>query len=122
MLDLDHCRLVITRMPITQGAEMKIEFVRTLRTPYSERFLLVKNGIDVGALDIHYRLDGTAAATLIILEDSTIPDAELPALLTKIDEVLFPEISVVEKNLFFTVVRGKVIGTFLPSSPWSEAR
>jgi len=48
------------------------------------------------------------------LEDSTIPDAELPALLTKIDEVLFPEISVVEKNLFFTVVRGKVIGTFLP--------
>ena len=100
-------------MPITQGAEMKIEFVRTLRTPYSERFLLVKNAIDIGALDIHYRLDGTAAATLIILEDSTIPDAELPALLTKIDEVLFPEISVVEKNLF-TVVRGKVIGTFLP--------
>jgi hypothetical protein len=101
-------------MPITQGAEMKIEFVRTLRTPYSERFLLVKNSFDIGAMDIHYRLDGTAAATLIILEDSTIPDAELPALLTKIDEVLFPEISVVEKNLFFTVVRGKVIGTFLP--------
>lgn len=93
---------------------MKIEFVRTLRTPYSERFLLVKNAMDVGALDIHYRLDGTAAATLTILEDSTIPDSELPALLTKIDEVLFPEISVVEKNLFFTVVRGKVIGTFLP--------
>lgn len=114
MLDLDHCRLAITRMPITQGAEMKIEFVRTLRTPYSERFLLVKNAIDVGALDIHYRLDGTAAATLTILEDSTIPDSELPTLLTKIDEVLFPEISVVEKNLFFTVVRGRVIGTFLP--------
>jgi len=73
VLHLEHCSLVITHMPVTQGAEMKIEFVRTLRTRCSERFLLVKNANGVGGLDIHHRLDGTAASTLIIFKDSIIP-------------------------------------------------
>jgi hypothetical protein len=95
---------------------MNMEFIRTLRTPHSERYLLTRdNSQDIGALDVHYRIDGTAAATLILFQEATIPDSEVPGILKRIDEILFPDISMGEKNLFFTVVRGSVLGTFLPA-------
>jgi hypothetical protein len=58
-------------------------------------FLLVKNAIDIGALDIHCRLDGAATATLTILQETTNTNFEFSALLTKIDEELILEIRVV---------------------------
>ena len=66
-------------------------------------------------MDVHYRLDGTAAATLILFQEANIPDSEVLGILKSIDEILFPDISIGEKNLFFTVVRGSVLGTFLPA-------
>ena len=96
---------------------MNMEFIRTLRTPHSERYLLTRHkSQDVGAMDVHYRQDGTAAATLILFQEANVPDSEVPGILKSIDEMLFPDISIGEKNLFFTVVRGSVLGTFLPAN------
>ena len=96
---------------------MQFELVRTLRTPHSERYVLTRlRSTDIGALDVHYRQDGTAAATLVLFTESGITDPEIPNILTRLDEVLFPDISIGEKNLFFTVVRGQVLGSFLPTA------
>ena len=95
---------------------MKINFVRTLRTQSSERFLLLKGDKDIGALDVHYLINGSVAATVIILDSSNFPASNIPSLLNKIDEILFPDISISEKNLVFTVVTGCVLGTFFPEN------
>ncbi len=91
-----------------------IEFVRTLRTPHSERFLLRAGGADIAAIDIHFRPNGAADATVILFEEAGIADTEVPALLSRIDEVILPDISIGERNLSFTVVSGRVLGAFQP--------
>ena len=93
---------------------MDIEFIRTLRTPHSERFLLRTRGNDIAAVDIHFRLNGTADATVILFEEANIAEKDVPAILTKIDDVVLPDVSIGEKNLSFTVVVGRVLGAFLP--------
>lgn len=91
---------------------MNMNFIRTIRTQSSERFLLLKDDKDFGALDVHYLINGSVSATLIILDESNFPVSKINYLLTKIDEILFPDISIGEKNLLFTVVIGKVSGTY----------
>jgi hypothetical protein len=91
---------------------MPIEFVRSLRTSSSERFLLRESAADVGALDIHYLRNGTVQATLIVIEGAGIAESQIPDLLTHIDEVLLPEVSLDDQQLVFTVVTGKVLGSF----------
>jgi len=90
---------------------MTLEFVRTLRTLSSERFLLRRDGIDFAALEIHYR-EGHADCTLIIFEESEVSESQVPDLLKQIDDVLLPDVSLSAKNLVFTVVVGRVLGAF----------
>ena len=91
---------------------MTVDFIRSLRTPSSERFILKDAGGDIGALDLHYLRDGTVQATLILIEAAGTPESQVPALLTHIDEVLLPEVSLDDRKLVFTVVMGRVLGAF----------
>jgi len=92
---------------------MRFKFVRTLRTPTSERFLIQsEEGRDVAGLDIHYLFDGTVTGTLIVLDDTISAEQEIETLLHFLDESLLPMANLDEKNLSFTVLRGEVIGQF----------
>jgi hypothetical protein len=91
---------------------MHFHLTRTLRTPYSERFLLSDGDGDFAALDIHYLLDGRVNATVAVFDGAKLRESDLPALLARIDDMLLPDVSVEENNLIFTVVMGKVVGAF----------
>src|SRR4051812_8001430 len=91
---------------------MDVTFVRVLRTPHSERHLLRRDGADFAALDLHYLVDGTVQATLIVFEGSSCTESDVPELLTLIDEILLPEVQMDHEDLFFTVVIGRVLGAF----------
>lgn len=94
-----------------------MKIVRTLRTSTSERFLLQKNeGQDSAAVDLHYLDDGHVAGTVFLFEHAGIKDAEVPEFLRYIDEVLLPSVSLEERTLTFTVVRGHVVGEFRPDT------
>ena len=95
---------------------MDVSFARLLRTPSSERHVLRRNDMDFAVLDLHYLREGTVQATLIIFEGSGLGDADVPDLLTHIDEVLLPEVHLDERNLTFTVVVGRVLGAFQAES------
>lgn len=93
---------------------MDIRFVRTIRTPSSERFVLQgATGEDEAALELHYLPSGRVAGTLLLLS-SRVSDADVPSVLKQVDEVLLPDVSVEEGNLSFTVVRGTVTGSYVP--------
>lgn len=92
---------------------MLAKFVRLLRTSSSERFLAQNAaGKDVAALDIHYLADGRVSGTLSLFDDSGVSESQIPSLLEQIDEVLLPDVSFKDRNLSFTVVVGKVVGSF----------
>ncbi|MCX5690195.1 MAG: hypothetical protein NTV94_10510 [Planctomycetota bacterium] len=93
-----------------------LSFIRTLRTPHSERYLLRQAASEIGALDVHFRTGGSADATVIIFESSGLNEQDIPALLTQIDEVILPDLSISEKNVSFTVVVGRVLGAFTPDA------
>jgi len=87
-------------------------FVRLLRTPASERFLIRLRDDDVASLDLHYLQDLTVQATLVLFEGSSIAEPDVPDLLNQIDEVLLPEARLDDRTLSFTVVVGRVLGAF----------
>jgi hypothetical protein len=93
---------------------MTFEFVRVLRSPYSERFVIRSGDRDVAALDLHYLPTGRVDGTLIVFDNAGLGEAQIPELLARVDEVLLPGVSVAEHNLSFTVVIGKVLGAFVP--------
>lgn len=87
---------------------------RTLRTASSERFLAVRNGKEIAAVDLHY-LPRAAAGTLIILEGETpTPDPE--ELLRSLDDDMLPGLDLDEGSLTFTVVTGRIVGNFESSA------
>lgn len=91
-----------------------ITFIRTLRTPGSERFLLAIDGKESAvSVDVHYLHNNGVAATLCVL-DSRIADDQIAGIIEHIDEVLLPEVSRAEGNLHFSVVRGNAVGDFVP--------
>lgn len=92
---------------------MTFKFIRTLRAPSSERFLIQsETGQDLAGLDVHYLENTSVAGTLIILNDAFTNEVEIEALLQFVDESLLPMASLDEKNLSFTVLRGQVVGQF----------
>lgn len=99
-----------------------IGYVRVLRTPHSERFLLRKDDRDCAALDIHYLDSQRADSTLIILDETMIPESAVPQLLKEIDDLLLPHVSIEERNLVFTVVIGRALGAFVAEEDEQGAR
>ena len=96
---------------------MDFDWIRSLRTPSSERYLLRMKGSDFAALDIHYRVNATVDATLIVFENSGVTESQIPAILSRIDEAILPDVSVGERSLTFNVVIGRVLGAFTPHPP-----
>ena len=93
---------------------MTYEFIRVLRTPHSERFVIRSGERDVAALDLHYLPAGRVDGTLIVFDNAGLDESHIPELLARADETLLPGVSVAEHNLSFTVVVGKVLGAFVP--------
>ena len=92
---------------------MGFNFVRTLRTPSSERFLLqCGKAQDAAVLELHYTASGSVVGTLLILDSELQNDATTQDLLQFIDDSLLPMASLNEESLSFTVVHGKVAGQF----------
>lgn len=93
----------------------KVEFTRTLRTPFSERFVLKDGDQDIGAVDLHFLEGGRVAATLTLLDDRTCTPEQIEAVISRIDDLLLPDVSREEGKIVFTVVRGKVVGSYIGS-------
>ncbi len=94
---------------------MAIAFSRALRTASSERFILHEaDGREVGAVDLHYCDDGTVSGTVILLEESLAVEETVLHILNAIDDILLPNVSMADNDLAFTVISGKVVGTFEP--------
>lgn len=68
---------------------------------------------EIAALEIHYLDDGRVQATLIAF-DGMVDESEIPELLVRVDQVLLPDVSLDDKKLTFTVVFGRVLGSFEP--------
>jgi hypothetical protein len=99
-----------------------IKWKRTLRTASSERFLAVNEaapgsaatGSEVAAVDLHYLADGTVAGTVILLEGvgEDWSEERIPDLLASFDEDFLPDVDLAKGNLTYTVVRGRVVGSY----------
>jgi hypothetical protein len=85
---------------------------RLLRTPHSERHLIFANEVEVAGLDLHYLLDGRIAGTLTVIDDSIVKEADIEHILRYIDTDLLPEVCMDDGDLCFTVVVGRVLGSF----------
>lgn len=89
--------------------------IRTLRTASSERYLIQdQNQEDAAALDLHFLANGFVAGTVTLFDNGGVSEEDVPALLTWLDESLLPDVSIEDKNLAFTVVRGSVLGDYVP--------
>lgn len=85
---------------------------RTLRTMTSERFLCLRDGREIAAVDMHYLEGGQAAGTVVLLEDAGLSEADVPQLLHSLDDDMLPGVDMDTGNLMFTVVRGVVLGNY----------
>ena len=89
-----------------------ISWKRTLRTASSERFLALREGKDVAAVDLHYLATGAVAGTVILLKDAGWQESDVPALLGSLDEDFLPDVDLEHGNLNYTVVLGEVLGNY----------
>jgi len=91
---------------------MTLNWKRTLRTPSSERFLALRNGKDVAAVDLHYLTNGTVAGTVIILKGAGLDESNVQDILSSLDEEFLPDVDLSTGNLTYTVVLGEVLGNW----------
>ena len=96
---------------------MNLTWKRTLRTASSERFLALRDGKDLAAVDLHYLANGTVAGTVIILKGSGIKDEDIPTMLSALDDEFLPDVDLEHGNLTYTVVLGEVLGNWEAEKP-----
>jgi hypothetical protein len=89
-----------------------ITWKRTLRTPSSERFLAVRDGAEVAAVDLHYLGNGTVSGTVILLKAGDWKDEDIQPLLSSLDENMLPDVDLAHGTLAYTVVLGELVGNF----------
>jgi hypothetical protein len=89
-----------------------LRFIRAVRTPHSERYLLHRDGQDIACLDIHFPATGIVTAGLLLFEGSGVTEADVPTLLAYIDETLLPEARLDDATLSFHVSIGRVLGAY----------
>ncbi|GJQ29901.1 MAG: hypothetical protein HBSAPP03_17850 [Phycisphaerae bacterium] len=94
-----------------------IRWLRTLRTPSSERFLATRDGRDLASADLHYLPDGIVSGTVVLLEGSGLGEGDVPGLLQQLDDELLPGVDLGSRNLTFTVVVGRVLGDYQAEKP-----
>jgi len=89
-----------------------ISWKRTLRTASSERFLAIRDGKEVAAIDLHYLANVTVAGTVILLREAGWKDEDSPSLLKSLDEDFLPDVDLDSGTLTYTVVIGEIVGNF----------
>ena len=89
-----------------------MQWKRTLRTTSSERFLLLRDGKEAAAVDLHYLASGTVSGTVILLKSAGWTEDEIPKLLKSFDEDFLPDVDLEHGTLTYTVVLGELIGVF----------
>lgn len=89
-----------------------MQWKRTLRTTSSERFLLLRDGKESAAVDLHYLASGTVSGTVILLKSAGWTEDEIPKLLKSFDEDFLPDVDLEHGTLTYTVVLGELIGVF----------
>jgi hypothetical protein len=99
-----------------------ISFRRTIRTPTSERFVAVRDGREVAAVDLHYLEGGTVSGTVVLFREPAAPDggwspAQIPDLLAALDEEFLPDVDLAHGNLNYTVVLADVLGNYEATAP-----
>ena len=85
---------------------------RVLRSPSSERFLGMREGLDAVAVDLHYLPDGKVAGTMVLLDGGGFTEKDIPQLLHSLDDDQLPGVDMGSGSLIFTVVMGKLVGNF----------
>ena len=88
-----------------------ITWKRVLRTTSSERFVGVRNGQDVVAIDVHH-VGNATAGTVVLFAEAKWRQEEVQALLASFDEDMLPGVDLASGSLTFTVVHGEVWGNF----------
>ena len=99
---------------------MNLTWKRTLRTPSSERFLALRDGHDMAAVDLHYLANGTVAGTVIILKGAGLDESNIEQLLSALDDEFLPDVDLEHGNLTYTVVLGEVLGNW-EAAPISDS-
>lgn len=89
-----------------------VTWKRTLRTSSSERFLAMKDGQEVAAVDLHYLANGTASGTVILLKNAGWKEEDVPKLLASLDEDFLPDVDLAHGTLTHTVVIGELMGNY----------
>lgn len=89
-----------------------MQWKRTLRTASSERFLLLRDGEEAAAVDLHYLDSGTVSGTVILLKCAGWTEEEIPKLLKTFDEDFLPDVDLEHGTLAYTVVIGELVGVF----------
>ena len=89
-----------------------MQWKRTLRTASSERFLLLRDGKEAAAVDLHYLDSGTVSGTVILLKSAGWSQEEIPKLLKSLDEDFLPDVDLEHGTLAYTVVMGELVGVF----------
>ena len=98
-----------------------MQWKRTLRTTSSERFLLLRDGKEAAAVDLHYLASGTVSGTVILLKSAGWTEDEIPKLLKSFDEDFLPDVDLEHGTLAYTVVMGELIGVFEASEAPDDA-
>jgi hypothetical protein len=94
-----------------------LRWQRTLRTASSERFLALRGGREVAAVDLHHLANGTVAGTVVVLEGAGLTEAQVPDLLAQLDDDFLPDVDLARGNLVYTVVLGRVLGNYEAEPP-----
>jgi len=89
-----------------------MQWKRTLRTASSERFLLLRDGTEAAAVDLHYLNGGTVSGTVILLKSARWTEEEIPTLLKSFDEDFLPDVDLERGTLAYTVIMGEIVGVF----------
>lgn len=102
------------------GDRTMIKWKRSVRTASSERFVAERDGREVAAVDLHFLQDGTVRGTVVLLTGSDAEDRdsigwreeEIPDLLASLDDEFLPNHDAAMGDLTYTVVIGRLVGSF----------
>jgi len=98
-----------------------VTWKRLVRTLSSERFIAVRDGHDVAAVDLHYLGNGHVAGTVVLFAAASWRETDVEPLLRSLDDTMLPDVDIDDGSLNYTVVHGDVWGQFEAASTDSDS-
>ena len=84
-------------------------FERDCRTPYSEAYLILDDGQQIGRLDIHFSFEAVVG-TMVVPERFTRGDID--DIIQMIDQDMVNSTGVARSDFILNVYAGRLVGTF----------